>query len=121
MLNQEFLMSSKTDQVKYIVDLISNNGENPDIDKLKKVYESEHGACFIFDKKRYEYAFLSGVDLYQAIILYDNLVSDSQFDMIKIIKLDHKHLLKLVDIHEAVQDINTVKNILYHEMSNAFS
>lgn len=110
---QEFNACNKEQQIKFIVDMMGNNGSQEDIDTLKKIYEDSYSSNFDIDKTYYYYAFLKYVDINQAINLYDSLLDDKKIDLISAIKNNHEHLYTLVDIHEIIADMNHVDNIIY--------
>lgn len=96
--------------------MIAHNCCQQDIECLKNFYEAEYGVTFAHDRLRYDFAFLTHVDINQAIKLYDGLTDDKKIDLISVIKEDHIHLHKLITIHEIICDMYQVDDIL----NNAF-
>lgn len=114
--NENFYVATKEQQVKFIVEMIAYNASQEQIFFFKDFYEAEYGVTFESDKLRYDFAFLKHVDINQAITLYDGLKDTKKLDLIKVIKLDHKHLFKLITIHDILCDMHSVDDILSNAM-----
>lgn len=100
-----FYTSSKDEQVKIIIDMLCiDHGETT---QYKNWFEAEHKVSFDFEKLRFDYSFLKHVTMYQAVNLYDSMVDAMKDMFIKVIDIDHKHLLNLVHIHKTVTGFNT--------------
>lgn len=110
---KDFCDYTKEQQVKYIIDLISNNESVDEIEYLTRLYESTNNSIFEEDRLKYLFAFLKYTDINQAICLYDSLLVEKQGEMIEVIKSEHKHLHKLIDIHKILQDMTSVNQIIY--------
>lgn len=109
----KFNECDKEQKVKFIIELMSNNGDQDDINHLKKIYETSYNTSFEHAKLNYEYSFLKFVDINQAISLYDSMLDHKKKDFITIIKQKYKHLYTLVKIDEIINDISVVDSIIY--------
>ena len=107
-LNLMFDIATKEEHIESIINL-RDIGDN--IDDQIAIYESKYKSSFDLDSKRYMYAYLKHVNERQAINLYDSLLDSEKEVFIEVIKIDHLHLVELVDIHE---------EILFH-MADVFS
>ena len=107
-LNLMFDIATKEEHIESIINL-RDIGDN--IDDQIAIYESKYKSSFDLDSKRYMYAYLKHVNDRQAINLYDSLLDSEKEVFIEVIKIDHLHLVELVDIHE---------EILFH-MADVFS
>lgn len=110
---KDFIDYTKEQQVKYIIDLISNNESIDEIEHLTELYESTNNSIFEVDKLKYLFAFLKYTDINQAISLYDSLLDEKRGELIEVIKSEHIHLHKLVEIHKIIQDMTAVNQIIY--------
>lgn len=107
-LNLMFDIATKEEHIESIINL-RDIGDN--IDDQIAIYEAKYKSSFDLDSKRYMYAYLKHVNERQAINLYDSLLDSEKEVFIEVIKIDHLHLVELVDIHE---------EILFH-MADVFS
>ena len=107
-LNLMFDIATKEEHIESIINL-RDIGDN--IDDQIAIYEAKYKSSFELDSKRYMYAYLKHINDRQAINLYDSLLDSEKEVFIEVIKIDHLHLVELVDIHE---------EILFH-MADVFS
>lgn len=107
-LNLMFDIATKEEHIESIINL-RDIGDN--IDDQIAIYEAKYKSLFDLDSKRYMYAYLKHMNERQAINLYDSLLDSEKEVFIEVIKIDHLHLVELVDIHE---------EILFH-MTDVFS
>ena len=98
-LNLMFDIATKEEHIESIINL-RDIGDN--IDDQIAIYESKYKSSFDLDSKRYMYAYLKHVNERQAINLYDSLLDSEKEVFIEVIKIDHLHLVELVDIHEEI-------------------
>lgn len=107
-LNLMFDIATKEEHIESIINL-RDIGDN--IDDQIAIYEAKYKSSFDLDSMRYMYAYLKHMNERQAINLYDSLLDSEKEVFIEVIKIDHLHLVELVDIHE---------EILFH-MADVFS
>lgn len=98
-LNLMFDIATKEEHIESIINL-RDIGDN--IDDQIAIYEAKYKSSFDLDSKRYMYAYLKHVNERQAINLYDSLLDSEKEVFIEVIKIDHLHLVELVDIHEEI-------------------
>lgn len=106
MLEQGNTEQTKEHCFNVILDKICLDGDSLEIEKMKNIYNCKFDTNFEFDNLRYDYAFLKGVTMYQAVKLYDNLKDEMRNDFISVIEHDHHHLKDLVHIHKTVTTMN---------------
>lgn len=108
-----FILLDRVEQVKHIIHLTNTSRDAELITTLITQYEFDNGAgAFEFDRQRQVYSFLKGVDMYQIVNLYDAMTSTAKDILIEVIKVDHVHLINIVNIHSHVALINAPVNSL---------
>lgn len=98
-LNLAFNKFTREEYLEHII-LLNDNGE--EIDHLITIYELKYQSSFDIDCKRYMYSYLKCTNERQAINLYDSLLDEEKLVLIEVIKIDHPHLIELIDIHEEI-------------------
>lgn len=111
----QFILLSRKEQVSYIINLTNTSRDVDLINCMISYYEEKNGeGSFEFDRQRSVYSFLKNLSMYEVVNLYDTMVEVAKNLLIEIIKIDHDHLMQMVNIHEHVTLMNhpTSSNVI---------
>lgn len=103
----QFILLSRKEQVSYIINLTNTSRDVDLINYMISYYEEKNGeGSFEFDRQRSVYSFLKNLSMYEVVNLYDTMVETAKNLLIEIIKIDHDHLMQMVNIHNHVTLMN---------------
>lgn len=103
----QFILLSRKEQVSYIINLTNTSRDVDLINCTISYYEEKYGeGSFEFDRQRSVYSFLKNLNMYEVVNLYDTMVETAKNLLIEIIKIDHVHLMQMVNIHNHVTLMN---------------